>query len=169
MGEQLRRLFKTYDIPAYFKPVNTLRQLLVHPNNIVDMQKMVEPMYHIQCDDDWEALYVEERERSMKAYFHKHRRQSSVNSDVSHHTNMDKLDYSVSLDNLNILTVENKMFEKSWRRQFTSMTWHLHLATMVGSSCFQQCGPICWETESGHHGLRTAKWGHSPHLTPQHH
>ena len=33
VSEQLRRVFQSYDITAYFKPSNTLRQLLVHPKD----------------------------------------------------------------------------------------------------------------------------------------
>ena len=32
-SEELKRTFGGYGIPTYFKPTNTLRQLLVHPKN----------------------------------------------------------------------------------------------------------------------------------------
>ena len=49
--ESIRRVFKRYDVPLYFKPTNTLRQLLVRPKNKVEKEKVVGPVYHIQCGD----------------------------------------------------------------------------------------------------------------------
>ena len=79
--EQLRRVFKSYDIPAYFKLSNTLRQLLVHPKDKVDKGKVVDPVNHIQCED-CDASYVRETEQSLKTHFQEHCRQSSVTSEV---------------------------------------------------------------------------------------
>ena len=30
-SEQIRRVFKQYEVPAYFKPMNTIHQLLIRP------------------------------------------------------------------------------------------------------------------------------------------
>ena len=38
--EELMRNFGGYDIPTYFKPTNTLRQLLVHPKDPVGKTKL---------------------------------------------------------------------------------------------------------------------------------
>ena len=51
ISEQLRRVFRSFDIPAYFKPTNTLWQLLVWPKGTVEKEKVVGPVYHITCDD----------------------------------------------------------------------------------------------------------------------
>ena len=51
ISEQLRRVFRSFDIPAYFKPNNTLRQLLVHPKDSVEKGKVVGPIHHISYDD----------------------------------------------------------------------------------------------------------------------
>ena len=37
--EQLRRVFRSFDIPAYFNPTNILQQLLVHPKDKVEKGK----------------------------------------------------------------------------------------------------------------------------------
>jgi hypothetical protein len=112
-SEQLRRVFKHYNIPAFFKPSNTLRQLLVRPKDKLDKDKVVGPVYHIQCDD-CEAGYVGETERSLKARFMEHRRPSTVTSEVSRHVHVDEPDHSVSLESARILAVEPRWFEPEW-------------------------------------------------------
>ena len=42
--EELRRVFGGYGTPTYFKPLNTLRQLLVHPKDPVWKDKIVGPV-----------------------------------------------------------------------------------------------------------------------------
>ena len=44
-----------------------------------------------------------------------HRRPGSVNSEVSKHVNFDQPDYSISLNNVKILEVELKWFERGVR------------------------------------------------------
>ena len=45
VSEQLKTVFRSFDIPAYFKPTNTLWQLLVRPKDKVDKGKVVGPVY----------------------------------------------------------------------------------------------------------------------------
>ena len=81
-SEELKRTFGGYGIPTYFKPTNTLHQLLVHPKDPVGKDKVVGPVYKISCEE-CEATYVGETERSLKARFGEHRRPSSTTSEVS--------------------------------------------------------------------------------------
>ena len=53
---------------VYFKQTNTLRQLLVRPKDKLDKERVVGPVYHIQCED-CPTSYVGETERSLKARF----------------------------------------------------------------------------------------------------
>ena len=46
-SDQLRRTFKKYEVPAYFKPSNTLRQLLVRPKDHMIKESVVGPVYRI--------------------------------------------------------------------------------------------------------------------------
>ena len=111
MSEELRRVFSRYGTPAYFKPTNTLRQLLVRPKDPIEKEKVVGPVYKITCED-CEASYVGETERSLKARFSEHRRPSSVNSEVSKHIHTDCPDHGVQLDKTEILAVEPKWYER---------------------------------------------------------
>ena len=110
-SEQLRRIFGKYGIPTYFKPTNTLRQLLVKPKDPVSKENVVGPVYKIKCEK-CEAMYVGETERSLKARFSEHRRPSSSNSEVAKHIHVEQPDHSVELDHTDILTTESRWFER---------------------------------------------------------
>ena len=43
-SEQMRRVFGKYGSPTYFKPTNTLRQLLVKPKDPVSKENVVGPV-----------------------------------------------------------------------------------------------------------------------------
>jgi hypothetical protein len=62
VSEQLRRVFKEYEIVTYFKPFNTIRQMLVRPKDKITKERTVCPVYHINCDG-CDASYVGETER----------------------------------------------------------------------------------------------------------
>ena len=49
VSEQIRRVFKQYDILAYFKPMNTLLQLLVRLKDKILKEHVVGPVYQIPC------------------------------------------------------------------------------------------------------------------------
>ena len=110
-SEELKRTFGGYGIPTYFKPTNTLRQLLVHPKDPVGKDKVVGPVYKISCEE-CEATYVGETERSLKARFGEHRRPSSTTSEISKHIHTDSPDHTIMLENTKILEVEHKWFER---------------------------------------------------------
>ena len=59
ISEQLKMVFRSFDIPVYCKPTNTLWQLLVHPKDNVETGKVVwrssSPylMWWLWCGGDW--------------------------------------------------------------------------------------------------------------------
>ncbi len=110
VAEQLRRVFKHYDLPAYFKPSNTIKQLLVWPNDKIMKERVVEPVYHILCDT-CEASYIGETERSLKSRFMEHRKARSTTSEVSHHIHHDEPHHQVDIERVKILAVEPRWFE----------------------------------------------------------
>ena len=84
-SEELKRTFGGYGMPTYFKPMNTLHQLLVHPKDPVGKDKVVGPVYNISCEE-CKATYVGETKRSLKTRFGAHRRLSSTTSSFKTHT-----------------------------------------------------------------------------------
>ena len=108
--KQLRRVFRSFDVPTYFKLSNTLWQLLVQPKDKLDKGNVVGPVYHISCDD-CDAIYVVETGRALKTRFSENRRKSSVASEVSQHVHLNRLEHEVSMDRVKILTVDSKKIE----------------------------------------------------------
>ena len=106
-SEELKRAFGGYGIPTYFKPTNTV---LVHLKDPVGKDKVVGPVYKINCKE-CEATYVVETKCSLKARFGEHRRPSST-SEVSKHIHTDSPDHTIMLENTKILAVEHKWFER---------------------------------------------------------
>ena len=110
LSEQTRRLFKQYNVPAYFKPMNTLSQLLVRPKDEILKELQVGPVYHIPCDScDASYMYIGETERTFEAWFFEHRKPSSTTSEVSRHNpehQVDMMELKVK-----ILAVEPRWFE----------------------------------------------------------
>ena len=112
VSEQLRRVYKQYNVPAFFKPSNTLRQLLVRPKDKLGKEKVVGPVYEISCEN-CEAKYIGETERSLKARFQEHRRPSTTTSEVSRHIHVDQPSHGVDMKCAKILDVEPRWFEPS--------------------------------------------------------
>ena len=112
--KELRRVMKGYGVKVCFKPTNMLRQIFVRLEDKVIKEKVVCPVYHIRCDN-CDDSYIGEMGRSLRARFMEHRIPSSVNSEVSKHMKSDHHDHSISLDNVKILEVEPKWFERGVR------------------------------------------------------
>ena len=102
---------KGYMVKVYFKPTNTLRQILMWLKDKVIKEGGGGPVYAISCDD-CDKSYIGETGRSLKFRFMEHKRPSSVNSEVSRHVNCDHPGHSISLDNVRILEVKPKWFER---------------------------------------------------------
>ena len=85
---RIRELSEDMVYQRIIKPTNTLCQLLAHPKDPVGKDKVVGPVYKISCDE-YEATYVGETERSLKARFGEHRRPSSTTSEVLKHIHTD--------------------------------------------------------------------------------
>ncbi|XP_064635226.1 uncharacterized protein LOC135492606 [Lineus longissimus] len=110
-SEELRRILKGYNIQAYFKPTNTLRQLLVRPKDKLDKHQVTGPVYHIPCGD-CPASYVGETERSLKARFLEHRRPSSTTSEVSRHIHTAEPGHNIDIENAKVFEVEPRWYER---------------------------------------------------------
>ena len=107
----MSRNFGKYSIPTYFKPTNTLRQLLVKPKDPVSKENVVGPVYKIKCEE-CETMYIGKTEKSLKSRLNEHRRHSSTTSKVAKHIHLEQLVHSVELENTKILTIKSRWFER---------------------------------------------------------
>ena len=110
-SEELKRNFGGYGISTYFRPTNTPCQLLVHPKDPLAKDKVVDPVYKINCEE-CEATYVGETEHSLKARFGEHRRPISTTSEVLKHIHTDSPNNTITLENMKILSMEHKWLER---------------------------------------------------------
>ena len=48
---RVKKNFGRFGVPTYFKPLNILPQLLVHPKDPTGKDKVVDPVYKISCEE----------------------------------------------------------------------------------------------------------------------
>jgi hypothetical protein len=71
LSEHLQRVFKNSNIQVYHKPTNTLRQMLVHPKDSIELERKCDVIYEIKCPS-CESTYVGETCRSFGQRFKEH-------------------------------------------------------------------------------------------------
>ena len=116
-SEEYRRVLGGYGVPTYFKPTNTLRQLLVRPKDPLKTESVAGPVYRIPCaggpSEGCESSYVGETERVMGKRFAEHRRPSSSDtSEVARHIHRDHPEHTVDMEKAQILATEPRWFER---------------------------------------------------------
>ena len=124
---ELRKTLGGFGVLKYYKPTNTLQQLLVHTKDPVGKDKV----YKISCEE-CDATCVGDTKRSLKAWFGGHRRASSTTSEVSKHarththtrTAPTKPSHS---KRLRYCPWNTNGVKGEWRRQSMSRPWNLYL------------------------------------------
>ena len=76
ISEPLGRTFKKYGVATYHKPINTLRQQLVHPKDPTPKDKKSGVVYQIKCKT-CNRLYIGETARSLKTRMDEHKKTAS--------------------------------------------------------------------------------------------
>ena len=119
LSEALRSKFATYQIPVYFKPQNTLRQILVSPKDKTDKGDICGPVYQIKCEgseqDYCDHSYIGETERTLRARFSEHRRPSTTTSEVSNHIHRESPGHQVDLNKVKVLSRDTRWYERGVR------------------------------------------------------
>ena len=130
--------FGKYGIPTYFKPTNTLQQLLVTSKDPISKENVVEPVYKIKCEE-CDAMYIGKMERSLKSRFNEHRRHSSTTSKIAKHI----YTWNNPCIRWNWRTLKSWQqnpdgLKEGWRRPFISEPWTQASTEMVeGTICLQ--------------------------------
>ena len=119
LSETLKRVYASYGIQTFFKPTNTLRQILVAPKDKTKKEDIAGPIYLIHCKGDTTSnrqcrdIYIGETERNLKKRFLEHRRPSSVSSsEVAQHIHIESPGHSVDISDVRILDTEHRWFER---------------------------------------------------------
>jgi hypothetical protein len=118
LSEELRRTLRKHGRDAYFKPINTLRQLIFAPKDPAKKEEKSGVVYMISCGGEGKkqscnSSYIGETGRTLKARAAEHRRPSYSSSEVSQHLHLDgRPKHQMSLDDITILDREQRWFER---------------------------------------------------------
>ena len=130
----MTRIFKSYDIPVYHKPINTLRSLLVQPKDKTDKVAKCGVVYDIQCLD-CNQHYIREPARPLGTQIKVHLLCRQPLSTVSEH----KLNtgHQCSMRDVQILDLE-----ENWYRRKRPLTHKGETGALARNSC-QSCSNLC--------------------------
>jgi len=111
---------KDYGCTVYFKPRNTIRQLLCSPKDPAKKEEICGVVYQINCGgtrtQKCTSTYVGETSKTLKTRFDQHRRPSSTSSHVSLHLHQpDRESHTITMDNFKILDRDPYTFERKIR------------------------------------------------------
>ena len=109
LSENLRRIFKTHNIPSYHKPVNNLRSQLVRPKDNTPIQSQCGVIYHIKCPD-CQKDYVGETGRNLGTRFKEHTNLKGSNSAIKEH--QDNTGHRCTIKNIKILGKEDHWYRR---------------------------------------------------------
>ena len=113
--EQVARIFKSYDIPVYHKPINTLRSLLVHPK---DRAAKCGVVYDIQCRE-CDQHYIGETARRLGKRIKEHLSCRQPLSAISEH----KLNTGHQCSKKDVKLLE---CEENWHRRKIKAAINIH-------------------------------------------
>ena len=111
LSEELQRLFKKHGVNVYFKPTNTLRQLLVKPKDKTETSDKCGVVYNIACDE-CQDFYIGETARKMGKRFQEHTKSDKESALLEH---LKKTGHSISLENVSILANEPRYHARKIR------------------------------------------------------
>ena len=109
LSENLQRLFRSYNIPSYHKPFNTIHSLLVKPKDKTPKESLCGLVYHIQCRD-CHHNYIGETGRNLGTRFKEHTARKGHNSAVKEH--LDKCGHRCTLDDVKVLDREDHWYRR---------------------------------------------------------
>ncbi|XP_054645213.1 uncharacterized protein LOC129188546 [Dunckerocampus dactyliophorus] len=113
VSEKLQRILWQHKIPTYFKPVNTLRQKLVHPKDKAPNQKQSNVVYSIHCkDEECKEHYIGETQQMLQKRLYQHRRDNASGPQSAVHLHLKATNHSFQDSEVKILAKENRWFER---------------------------------------------------------
>ena len=107
ISEPLERTFRKYGLAIYHKPMNTLRQQLVHPKDPTPKENKSGVIYQIRCQT-CNRLYIGETARSLKTRIEEHKKTTS-SAVKEHQTNTGHI---IDWDNVKIIGKEEHWMKR---------------------------------------------------------
>ena len=102
LSEELQRIFKKYGVNVFFKPANTVRQLLVKPKDKTETSEKCRVVYNIPCNS-CDDFYVGETDRKMGKKFQEHSKSDKESALLEQ---IKQTSHSISLEDVTILANE---------------------------------------------------------------
>ena len=115
-SEKLHRLFKAHGVPAYHKPFNTIRSLLVNPKDKPQKEKQCGVVYSMKCVQCGK-LYIGETARSLGARFKEHTDGKHPSSAVTEH--MSATGHWFTMDSTKVVSKEEQTFKRKIKEAMT--------------------------------------------------
>ena len=109
LSEHMHSVFKSHCVPSYHKPCNTLRSLLVSPNDKYKKEKQCGVVYSVKCSE-CDQEYVGKTSRMLGSRFREYADGNHRNSAIEEHTSSTCHHYT--LDDTKILVKEDKRFPR---------------------------------------------------------
>ena len=111
LSEELQRIFKKHGVNVFFKPANTLRQLLVKPKDKTETSEKCGVVYNIPCNS-CDDFYIGETARKMETRFQEHSKSDKESALLEH---IKQTGHSISLEDVTILANEPRFYARKIR------------------------------------------------------
>ena len=117
LSDRLRKVFRQHSIQTSTKPVNSLRQALVHVKDKTPHEKRSHLVYGLKCPhSDCDSTYVGETQQAIKKRASQHRRPTPGDQpDSAIYSHLQESGHSFSDSDLVILDREDRWFERGVR------------------------------------------------------
>ena len=114
ISEPVQRIFNKYGVTIYHKPINTMRQLLVHPKDKTGKEKKTGVIYKIDCKT-CEGTYIGETARTLGKRLEEHKKLTS--SAVKEH--QESTGHDIDWENVKIVGKEEHWMKRKIKEAIT--------------------------------------------------
>ncbi|KAK7893340.1 hypothetical protein WMY93_022492 [Mugilogobius chulae] len=116
LSEKLQRIFRQHDIPVFFKPVNTLRQKLVHPKDKMPTEKQSNVVYSIRCSEEsCNEHYIGETKQPLHKRLYQHRREATSGPQSAVHLHLKATKHK--FEDSEMTTLKTSTMDHSWMNE----------------------------------------------------
>lgn len=109
MSEEMRQIYNTHGINSYMKPISTLRQQLVNPNDQTPHKCQSCVIYQIICDQNPAHQYIDESKHTLATRF---RKQQTLDDPAAVSDHITSIGNTVILNNTKIVAKEEQWYAR---------------------------------------------------------